>query len=195
MERLKEGQALCVLSDEAMDETVQEKALREFVKEGGRLILCGRVPTRDSWSQSCTLLADMFGICAEEMEDKGDDQQKLKLDGKRNITSAEPYSRLWRRQKIFWRRRMLEIRPYFTLLLARGTASASILPGTHIYSQAEAVKLLLGKNRCQALYFRRETPENHSKAKRQSCGLESNPSPLRKKCAWGTAGCGLPGAV
>ena len=37
---------------------------------------------RDSWSQSCTLLADMFGICAEEMEDKGDDQQKLKLDGK-----------------------------------------------------------------------------------------------------------------
>ena len=36
-------------------------------------------------------------------------------------------------------------RPYFTLLLARGTASASILPGTHIYSQAEAVKLLLGK--------------------------------------------------
>ena len=71
MERLKEAQALCVLSDEAMDETVQEK-LCEFVKEGGRLILCGRVPTRDSWSQSCTLLADMFGICAEEMEDKGE---------------------------------------------------------------------------------------------------------------------------
>ena len=34
MERLKEAQALCVLSDEAMDETVQEK-LCEFVKEGG----------------------------------------------------------------------------------------------------------------------------------------------------------------
>ena len=50
--------------------------------------------------------------------------------------------------------------------------------------------------RCQALYFRRETPENHSKAKRQSCGLESE---SRRRCGrsvlGGTAGCGLPGAV
>lgn len=144
MERLKEAQALCVLSDEAMDETVQEK-LCEFVKEGGRLILCGRVPTRDSWSQSCTLLADMFGICAEEMEDKGDDQQKLKLDGKeyyigrtvqpimaaaKNILAAEDAGN----PAVF----------YFTL----GQGELLLLPFSlepTFYSQAEAVKLLLGK--------------------------------------------------
>ena len=194
MERLKEAQALCVLSDEAMDETVQEK-LCDFVKEGGRLILCGRVPTRDSWSQSCTLLADMFGICAEEMEDKGDDQQKLKLDGKEYYIgrTVQP---IMAAAKIFWRRRMPEIRPYFTYSWPGGTASASILPGTHILQPSGSREASAWKNRCQALYFRRETPENHSKAKRQSCGPESE---SRRRCGrsvlGGPAGCGLPGAV
>ena len=138
----------------------------------------------------------MFGICAEEMEDKGDDQQKLKLDGKEYYIgrTVQP---IMAAAKIFWRRRMPEIRPYFTLLLARG--ELLLLPFSlepTFYSQAEAVKLLLGKIGVKPYISGakrlRIIPKQNGKA------VALNPNPVAaagRSVLGGPAGCGLPGAV
>lgn len=73
---LKEYPTLFVVSDEEMESYVQEK-LCEYVKQGGFLILNGKVPYLDMEGKACTLLANELGICVEKASKKYPDQEKI----------------------------------------------------------------------------------------------------------------------
>jgi len=76
LEELKDYPTLFVVSDEEMEMEIQEK-LCKYVKQGGTLILNGKVPYQDMNGKSCTLLADELGLYIEKVHIKYPDQEKV----------------------------------------------------------------------------------------------------------------------
>lgn len=65
VERLVESTTLWVFSQEMMDGEIQRK-LAEYVKQGGRLVLYPRIPTKGLDGQEDTTLKDALGIIVEK---------------------------------------------------------------------------------------------------------------------------------
>lgn len=75
-EDLEEFPALMIVSDETLEESVQQKLLC-YVQEGGTLIVSGMLPTRTSAGESCACLAEGLGILAEPGSFEAKEQEKL----------------------------------------------------------------------------------------------------------------------
>lgn len=78
---------LVVAADERMDENHQSKLL-EYLKRGGRLLLCGAVPTREMNGNPCQMLARGAGLIAGEKANTPADQQIVKMADREYYTGT-----------------------------------------------------------------------------------------------------------
>lgn len=79
-EDLKDHPALFVVSDEVMAEDAQEK-LSMYVQAGGNLILSGRVPSKNTRGEACSILAQQLGVQVDFCPISNQAQERLTLDG------------------------------------------------------------------------------------------------------------------
>jgi hypothetical protein len=79
-EALQDYPALFVVSDEVMGEEAQLK-LAAYVQAGGKLILSGRIPTRNTHGEDCTVLAHHLGVQVGFCPIAAKAQERLTLNG------------------------------------------------------------------------------------------------------------------
>ena len=94
--KLAEYSALWVVSDEYMDGKVQMN-LEEYVRNGGRLILNGRIPDRTEEGEPCMILAEALGMRVYRTPFQDECQQRIVLEEKeyfigKNIQKFESVS-------------------------------------------------------------------------------------------------------
>lgn len=77
----EQHKSLYVISDDKMREETQRK-LSEYVREGGTLILQGRVPGKNCKNEPCTILADALSVKGEDTPFGDAVQAKILLDEK-----------------------------------------------------------------------------------------------------------------
>ncbi len=80
-EELREIPVLWIVTDEYMEERVQGN-LAAYVRQGGKLVVNGRVPHGTSEGKTCTLLAEALGIRVEQAAFSEAFQRRLVLEGR-----------------------------------------------------------------------------------------------------------------